>query len=361
MLSLIFVWSVGGAAKAQPEDSVDMVFYKAEVTMVDEPSEEGLQNVTVKIGNGDRFGEQLSFQHYATVYQTNDWLLRIGDDIYISVQNIDGQEQIAMTDYDRSFTYAYMAILFVVVLVLVGMLSGLRALLGFGILSAVIGFYLIPQILSGNDPLTVIYLTALIVVICLSIVLTGFNRKTLLIIGSSLFGLLVSSIIIFLFGYISNFNAIGLEESNMFAVSTNLSGLNLLNIVYGGMLLGALGAMMDVSMSIVAGVEELLQVNREKGARKISQKDLFQSGLKIGREIMAVNANTLLLAYIGSALTLWLIALSQNIGWSVLISFNMIFVEVLRIIGGTLGIFLSIPMTAWLASKFLVFRRKFEY
>ena len=104
-----------------------------------------------------------------------------------------------------------------------------------------------------------------------------------------------------------------------------------------------------------------MAVNREKGARKISTSELFNSGLKIGREIMAVNANTLLLAYVGSALTLWLIALSQNIGFSVIVSFNMIFVEVLRIVGGTLGIFISIPVTAWLASRFLVFKRKFDY
>lgn len=354
-MGLLATAGVAGAQEA------NINFYKAKVEAVQDSEIEGDQSVTAKITNGDRAGEVVNFSHEGSVYVKNDWRLSNGNDIYLSIQRVNGEDKIAMTEFDRSFVYALMGIMFLIILLVVGLFNGVRALLGFGLLSLIIGFYLVPQILGGSNPLTVVYVTSLMVVVGLSVILTGFSRKTILIIASSVFGLLMSSVIIFAFGYISHFNVIGLEDSNFFALSEKLKSLDLLNIIYGGMLLGALGAMMDVSMSIVAGIEEILSVSREKGARKISGQELFFSGLNIGREIMAVNANTLLLAYIGSAITLWLIALSQDVGLSVLVSFNMVFVEVLRIIGGTLGIFLSIPMTAWLASKFLVFKRKFEY
>lgn len=358
VFALVLILLPRGVMAQSLSQSID--YYQAEVLSA-EMSEEGSQDIVVKIANGDRIGEEISFTHYPTVIKTNDNVLEVGNNIYISIQDVAGEEKVAMADYNRSLTYALMAILFVLVLLGVGLLSGLRALVGFGLLMLIVGTYLIPQILGGNNPIVVVYMTAIMVVVGVTLVIAGFSRKALLIIVSSLFGLVISSVIIFLFGYISNFRAIGLEETHLFALSDKLSKLNLLDVIYGGMLLGTLGAMMDVSMSIVAGVEELLLVNREKGVRKISQKELFHSGLKIGREIMAVNANTLLLAYIGSALTMWLVALSQDVGLSVLVSFNLVFVEVLRMMGGTLGIFISIPMTAYLASRFLIFKRKFDY
>lgn len=345
-------------------------FYKAQVVSAEDlPPKDNfvgdedkndwqLVTVAVKI---DNITKDLVFEHNSSVFGKNDIKLDKNNRIIISYQVVDGKEIVAFTDYDRTLVYVILLILFAGVLLLVGGWKGLRSLVGITWIIIVVIFYMIPQIISGSNVYWIVFVTSVLVIFGSTLIVVGISKKSILVVLSSFFGLIVSTLLVLLVGRWAGFSQFGLEESHMFKVSKTLSNLNLVDIIYGGMIVGALGSMMDITISIMAGVEELIDITRQKGARKLSEKEIFYSGLKIGREIMAVNANTLVLAYIGSSLIVWIIALSQNINWDIIIHFNMVFGEILRIIAGTLGIFSAIPLAAFLASKYIIFNRKLAY
>ncbi len=351
---------------AQTPDVMKVEYYRAKVLKVENISKEieyesdfnDWQKVEVQIINGELKGRTFSFENSFSLYEKNDFLLEPNDQIVVSYQQIDGREQVAMADYVRTIPIVFLIVLFSLILLLITGLKGIRSLLGFAWIIAIFIFFLVPGIIAGTNVYLLVFVSALAMIAGSMTLLLGFSRKTLLIIISSLFGLVVSTILVLTIGAWANFSQVGLEETSLFNVSEVLQKLDLVAIVYAGMIIGALGSMMDISISIVAGIEEMMGANQDKGVRHVDQVKLFASGLNIGREIMAVNANTLILAYVGSALTVWVVAISQGHSWIMLSNFNMIFVEILRILAGTIGLFCAIPMTAYLASRFLLFERK---
>ncbi|MBU0648346.1 YibE/F family protein [Patescibacteria group bacterium] len=368
----VFVMLSGGVVGAQEingEEDTKLEFYKAEVVGVEDLAKEETegsefndwQKIKVIITSVQKKGEEFEFEHESSVFEKNDRYLKAGSKIVVSYQQVDGANKVAMVDYDRSTQLLVMAALFVLILLGVGLWLGVRAIFGFVWIAVILAWFLIPRIVQGVSPIWIITISALLIVVVVAVILVGFTKKALLVVLSSVFGLLVAAVLIIVFAKWAGFSQIGVEESHLFHISPVLSKLNLVDILLGGMIIGALGSMMDISISIVAGIDELIKTNRERGTRTLEKDDLYKSGLSIGREIMAVNANTLLLAYAGSAMTIWIVAISQGYSWTVLISFNMIFAEILRIWGGTMGIFAAIPVTAWLASRLLTFHRKMAY
>lgn len=319
------------------------------------------QKVNIQILNGNLKGKTYSFENNSSVFEKNDFYLKPNNQIIVTYQKVDNKEIVAMADFVRTVPIIFLLAVFGILLLVIAGWKGLRSIAGFLWIVIVFIFFLVPRIIAGSNIYVLVFVAALAIVTGSSLLLLGWSRKTLLILLSSLFGLIISTILVLVVGSWAHFSQIGLEESHLFHVSNVLKDLDLVGIMYAGMIIGALGSMMDISISIVAGIEEMLGASQEKGDRKVDQKRMFDSGLNIGRSIMAVNANTLILAYAGSALTVWVVAISQGYSWLLLSNFNMIFVEVLRIMSGTIGIFAAIPMTAYLASKFLVFERKKNY
>jgi uncharacterized membrane protein len=366
IIFLCFAWLGSGQVALAQSDSpvVDYRYARVNQTSDFEKEYNGetqtWQQIDIVTLSGDQKGTSYQFENNPYVFGTKDMYLRVGDKIIISYQKVGDKEIIAFSDYVRTNQILFLVIVFVLLLLIIGGLKGIRSVLGFGwmLLNIII---LIKAILAGYNVYALVLVMSLMIVIGSSLILVGFNRKTLLVALSSLSGLLVSTILVLAVGKWAHFSEIGLEESHLFHLSEVLKKLDFVGIIYVGMIIGALGSMMDITISIVAGVEETINTAKDKKIRRFDSVGLFRSGLNIGREIMAVNANTLILAYAGSALTVWLVAISQGYTGSLLWNFNMIFVEILRIMAGTIGIFATIPMAAWLSSKLLIFERKYSF
>nr|HPH79107.1 YibE/F family protein [bacterium] len=290
----------------------------------------------------------------------NDRYLRAGDKIVISYQVVGDEAKIAFSDFVRTGQIGFLIFIFVVLLLVISGFKGIRSIISFGwVLLNII--YFIRGVLAGNNVYLLVLVMAISIVVGSSIILVGWDRKMWLVVLSSLFGLLISTILVLGVGHWAHFSEIGLEDANLFHLSGALKDLDYVRIIYAGMIIGALGSMMDITISIVAGVEETINMIKEKKVRRFEKNELFESGLNIGREIMVVNANTLILAYAGSSITIWLIAISQGYSGGLLWNFNMIFVEVLRILAGTIGIFATIPIAAWLSSRMMIFERSYSF
>ncbi len=318
-----------------------------------------MQRVKVQLLDASR--EILEFENNPTLVSANDRLVKKGDKIIVSYQVVEGQKKVSLVDFDRMTQLIFMVVLCLVLVVVIGGWTGVKSLISFFWIGVILFSWFLPGILRGSNVFLMVVVAIVLIVIGTACLLMGFTRKTILVIGSSLFGVLIATILTLLFGWWSRYSPSGQEDLSLFRLSPILSKLNLLDIIYASIMVGGVGSMMDMTISIVAGIEETINTAQTKGIGRLDKKELFWTGLNIGRSVMAAETNTMVLAYFGSALTVWLVALSQNYNWDLLISFSMVFGELLRILAVAVGIFCSIPMTAFLASRLLIYNRKHGY
>ncbi|MCM3187026.1 YibE/F-like protein [Bacillus sp. BK006] len=130
-------------------------------------------------------------------------------------------------------------------------------------------------------------------------------------------------------------------------------GIDFAKIAICTIIMGSIGAIIDISLSISSSMNELFTHNRF-----ITKKSLFQSGLKIGRDILGTTTNTLYFAFVGGYLTLilWFKRLSYSLGD--IVNSKTFCAEVISILSGGIGIAIIIPITSWLSASILVHRRK---
>ena len=169
---------------------------------------------------------------------------------------------------------------------------------------------------------------------------TAFNRKTLAASLGCIGGLTVSGVLTIIMDKVLTLTGYVDEDSIYLSLLSTENPINLNAIIFAGILIGALGAVMDVAMSISSSLWEV----RDK-SKSLSFGSLFKSGMNIGRDIMGTMANTLILAYIGSSLSIVLLLSAYATSLMYLLNMEMITVEILQALVGSFGILLTLPLT----------------
>lgn len=319
-----------------------------------------VERVTVTIDfeatviRGEHKGMQLQAQ------QINDSFMAVGykeveaGDKLLLYGYDDGQEtHWLMHEYLRSDALIILAAVFIVLLLIYGRKKGFHSVLALGFTCLSIFLVFIPAILSGKNIYAASFiLMAFITVMTLTLV-NGFNRKSLSA-GIGLFGGLAAAAVVFgladiflkLSGYVS-------EESIYLAYVNPANPIDLKAILFAGILLGALGAVMDVAVSIAASLQEV-----HDSAENPTFASLMRSGLNIGQDMLGTMMNTLVLAYIGSSLSLVLILIVYSNSLLELFNKEMIVVEVLQSLAGSVGLLAAIPLTTLVSSYIYIHKRK---
>ena len=243
--------------------------------------------------------------------------------------------------YIRSNKLFGLGFLFAFLLLLFGEKKGFNTILSLGFTCAAIFAVFIPSILSGKNIYLMSILVCIYTITMTLLIVIGYNKKSLAAIAGCTGGLMIAGIITIIMDRALYFTGIVDEHSRFLVHLPGNIELNLNAIIFAGIIIGAMGAIMDVAISISSSLWEV----KEK-ATIINFKDLFRCGINIGRDIMGSMANTLILAYIGGSLTIVLL-LSVYSG-SLLNLFNseMIAVEILQALAGSLGILFAMPLTA---------------
>lgn len=229
---------------------------------------------------------------------------------------------------------AYTIILFVVLILLVGGVKGFRSLASLAI-NILIFFVTLELILLGKHIL-LIAVTASILFIFVSIsLITGISKKTLsAVIGTvagTIFSMLVAALVIGL----CHSNGIHYEEMEYIHPPEK--------IFYTEILIGTLGAIIDIAISISSSINEIYDMNPDA-----DKKSLINSGLEIGKDIMGTMANTLVFAYISGGIPMILLLLKNGFSIDYIINVNLS-LEVIRAITGSIGVVLSIPITIYIS------------
>jgi uncharacterized membrane protein len=214
---------------------------------------------------------------------------------------------------------------------------------------------MLPLIIKGASPILVSVIASVIITIFTLFVVSGINEKTMSAILGTLIGVLLSATIAYVVGTMASLTGLNSEESAMLLYLPGEVDLNLQGILFAGIVIGTLGAVMDVSMSISSSMYEIKSIKPD-----ITIKELMGSGMNVGRDIMGTMTNTLILAYTGASLPILIIFTAYNSTMTDVLNLDVIATEIIRAITGSIGIVLTIPITAVIAGIFLGRRHKNE-
>ncbi len=354
LLVLIFLLITILASISLAEEIGQPQYAKAKVISISSVNVEGIQQVGVRILNGKFKGQLYSIEHSnisgSTMGGRMDLL--VGDRIILYVdenptvaESPDGSIMFYVADYARDTVIYWLVFFYALFLIVIGGMKGVRALISLVITIALIFFILFPLTLLGWNPLLVAVLVSAIVSM---VVFRIVGRKTIKSLSAAIgtvSGVAIAGLIAFVIGNMIHLTGLSSEEARILLFSMELK-IDFQGLLFAGILIGALGAIMDVGMSIASAIDEVRKVHPEANF-----KNLFESGMSVGRDVMGTMSNTLILAYTGSALPLLLLLVANNMSFSKIINMEMIAVEVVRALAGSIGLVLCIPITALVAAE----------
>ncbi len=343
------------AADHVPTSASQMVFEKAEVTAVlsddaqpdydnAEGRRVGTQELEIRILTGDHKDEIMSLTNYMSALFNVD--LEKGDNIIVRIMtDEDGAYYASVFNYDRGIVVGAFVLIFFVLLAVLGGKKGIGALLGLLFTLACIWFVLIPAVMIG---LPVIPVTVIVIGVTSAgalLLLNGLSRKTFCAVLGCFIGVLTAGIIAALVGAITPINGFNMTEAENLILYGADKGLKISGLLVCGVLISALGAVMDVALGIASSVNEL-RINNPKA----KAKELFKSGMNIGKDAMGTMANTLILAFAGSSLNMLILVQTYDIPFRQLINTDYICIEIIQSISGAVGILLTVPIVALISA-----------
>ena len=352
-VGLVVLWPTGEGRDAAREraDNIGLTYQRLAGTVVevtdracsysspDDP--QACRLITVLVGEGPEAGAQVALPEFSLEYDRSAIGISPGDKVILGFE--ESNDYYFFVDRDRRTPLAWLAVLFALVVLALGRLRGGLALVGMVATLVVLVAFAAPSVLDGNDPVLVA-VTAAAVIAFASLYLThGFNTDTTVALAGTLGSLGLTLGLSWIFFGLADFTGLASEEG--LTLPLIAGDIDLASLLLGGAIIGALGALDDVTVTQVATVSELRY--RNPG---LSRRELTASGIRVGREHIAATVNTLLLAYAGAGLPLLLLFAVSDQSLAMVANSELIAVEIVRTLCGSMGLVAAVPVTTVLAA-----------
>ena len=303
------------------------------------------QRLKIELISGQYSGEQMKIENNImrnSIYGEN--LLEQGDRILLAAFYENGElVDLQFQNLLRERGLIYLGAITLLLLLIIAKKQGVRTIVALLLTMGIIFFYLIPQIAEGAAPIQTAVFTSLVLIIIIQGIIGGLKIKSLAAIIGTAAGVICAGILAYIFGHLVELSGLNSEEARL------LLGAELnfdpKGILFAGIIIGSLGAVTDVAMSIASVAE-----STRENSKELSVNKLYKIGLQVGRDIIGTMANTLILAYAGSSLSLFILFYHFSEGWVELINMDLVATEIIRGLAGTVGLIITIPITAFSAA-----------
>jgi len=336
----------------------DMEYSKAIILDITEESRdqnggnytERYQNFKVKILSGTEKNNFVNVKNLNSISVTNKIEHHnIGEKIVISkTYLIDGSVSYNYVDTYRLPSLIAIFIIFIILVLIFGRLKGFGSLLGLLFSICVLGFFIVPQIAKGSNPLLITIIGSLVIVGVSLYLAHGFNHRTNLSMLSTLITLAISVGLATVFVRISTLFGTGSEDA-FFLQTAQFGDINLQGLLLAGIIIGTLGVLDDITTAQTAVVGEL-----RFATPNLNKQDLNKRALVVGKEHISSLVNTLVLAYAGASLPLFLLfSVYQNTPIWYTINSQFMAEEIIRTLVGSISLILAVPISTYIAAHFL--------
>lgn len=303
----------------------------------------GTQFVTMVIESGKFEGDTVKSGNTLMGQMKIDKIYKPGDKVLAIIKTDPVTGKLKSARPDDLFRLDYEIILFVLFAVfLIGFAkwTGLKALLSFVFTALAIWKILLPMYLKGYPPIPLAFIIISITTTVIILLISGFNRKGLVALSGSVTGIGLTTAMAILFGHFFRIPGTVMEFSDAILYA-GFGTLNLSDIFLTGIFISAAGAVMDVAMDIAASQNELIQKKPE-----LSRNELIKSGFSIAYPVIGTMTTTLLFAYSGSFMFVFMLFMAKGSPMSTVFNTNYIAAEVLHTVVGSFGLVLVAPATA---------------
>lgn len=299
------------------------------------------RQVTVVLDEGPARGSPVALPEFDLAFTATTPSLRVGQKVIIGYE--PSTDFYFYADADRRTPLAWLAALFAVFVIALGRRRGLLALVGMAGTLGVLLAFMAPSILDGNDPLLVSVVAASGIAFVSLYLVHGFNPITTVALAGTLSSLGLTLGLSWVFFELAAFTGLATEEGLVLPLIAG--GLDVASLILGGAVIGALGALDDITVTQAALVAELRYRNPSLGVY-----ELVASGIRVGREHIASTVNTLLLAYAGAAIPLLMLFVVSDQSLVMVANSEMVAVVIVRTLCGSIGLVAAVPITTILAA-----------
>ena len=345
VLGLILLWPTDGSDRLDPLGlEADPV--RASVESVEEVpcSFDPLlacKVIDLTVSEGERRGETFVLEQSLTS------TISSGDGIFIEIQVLpDGTDQVVFYDFQRSTPMLLLVVLFVAAIVVLGRWRGVGALAGLVMSLVVIVAFALPSLLDGSNAVAVALVAAGAIAFVALFLAHGVGLATATALLSTFASLALTGALAWLFLTASKFTGFG--DENVGYLEALGSQIDPRGLLLAGIVIGSLGVLDDVTVTQVSAVWELKRVSPTSGFA-----ELYERALRIGRDHISSTVNTLFLAYAGASLPLLLLFSEAGQGVGSVATREIVAVEIVRALVGSIGLVASVPISTALAAKVL--------
>jgi len=310
--------------------------------------EDTVQDVKIEILDGEFEAKEYETS-YILSYDIDGKILayelKEGDKVTAQIaKDSDGTVTVTVQDVQRG-TYIYiMFFVFLASVIIVGGKEGIKAVIGLLITILCIWFILIRGIFNGANPIWTSIGTSAVIIVLTFLVIGGISRKIITAAIGTLGGVVMSGVMAAIFSYLAKLSG-ACEDAIQLSISMKTVTFNFRDLIFAGIVVSALGACMDVGMSIASSLDEIKNKTKD-----ITWQELFKSGMSIGKDVIGTMTNTLILAYVGGALKLILLFLACDMQLGEILNKETIAEEIISAIAGSMGVVYTVPITAFVYS-----------
>lgn len=309
----------------------------------------GRQTLEVLITTGELKGQTLTANNDVTY--TNNHLSEAGTKLIVQI-SVSGDLTVASVDtYDRMDSLIIVVIIFSAVLCIVGGKKGVKALMALVFTFVSIFFIFIPLIYQGISPILASIVLAIGATFVTMMLIDGWNAKTVSAIIGTVICVIIAGALAMTFGSMAKISDYTLDASDTLILISRYNKFKIEGLLFSSILIASLGAIMDVSISVASTINEVYENNPVA-----SKKALFKSGLNVGRDMIGTMSNTLILAFTGGYLVSIVLLTAYDITLYEIFSSPSVVTEIIQGIAGSIGIFLSVPIVALIASRLIVLK-----
>jgi len=303
---------------------------------------EAIQEVKLEIKSGKYAGQAFETDNVLSGHPAFDIPVKPGDGVLVQIDEyVVGDVDVFVTDYQRDGYLKWLVILFIAVLVIVGQMKGIKTVITIGVTLLMVWKVILPSILAGMNPIPVTVFSCIVITVLTILLVSGLKKKSIAAIIGTISGVLIAGGIAYIIGLRVKMTGMSTEEATMLLYIPQGIQFNFKALLFSGILLGALGAVMDVAMSIASSIEEVYKANCT-----LTRGELFSAGMEVGKDVMGTMSNTLILAYTGSSIPLLLLFMAYDTPAVRMINLDIIATEIIRSLSGSIGLVLTIPLTA---------------
>ena len=340
----VFVFKLNQVEKTELVVRTGQTFEKAEVTEILQDNLDsngtrvGEQKVRVKMLTGARKGEELD------ITSSSGYLFgaacKVGMKVIV-MQSVAGETTIASVySQDREWVIYIFALLYLLALCVIGGKQGIKGCLGLIFTFFCVIFVYLPLVYLRFSPFWAAVFICFLTTLVTMYLIGGPTKKTRAATLGTLAGVVLAGLSAWCFSNASGISGYNVSDIETLMTLWNTNRIQVGGLLFSGLLISCLGAVMDVAMSISSAIDEIYKQNTA-----LSRKELFKAGMRVGRDMMGTDSNTLILAFAGSSVSTLLLDYAYDLPYQQIINSNNIGIAIMQGLAGSFGIVLSVPLT----------------